>query len=616
MGTYRKREEPIGGDVCSEGASEIGNGFCYRVGQYTTDQFETLEECVGGGDVVVLGDNQYNAVSEYSEGDLSTHGAKFGIAYSSVCAIIQLTVKAVSYDLTVGYEGVTVDSDGFTVEYMMGEEREEDDDTIETHEVYLGEEAYTVIGDPTISKGGTIDVVMDTITDGGEFKYYIVVSVEFREVVVSVDPGFSRINEKSMFSITSQDSLIETDVVESTECATSEDVLDIACYDSAVVPAAGFSLDALQTDGATFNVLLGRSCDIRSVEISAKYPECSPGFYWDTSEEICLSVEEFPAEYVPPAPPETEPVDPAASTFGLRVHNHQNQVLVSSDLENMHYGGEATFIHIKSRYEDHGGNVIYTFRFYTESMPLAFIKPADINLFYSVLTHHRYDTYWEFDVIQSGLSEAPPRLLIFVSPSGLPAPSDSYGFQVLMADGKTAFDSRMKPLSIIGGGSCKPPGYAPNDGPTPDGEKQTAWNYNILDWDMNSDKTFTEYPVASEVDVTDLIFCAPSLCQSVWLRRYYGYKCSDKYPSGCQAHHSWVSWGVLYRNSFRVRQGKFDAGWTPLFGNYFFSSKHDSGGWFGGGGGSSSSGEPVPYSQKTINHVDSAFIISDSRIYL
>jgi hypothetical protein len=112
------------------------------------------------------------------------------------------------------------------------------------------------------------------------------------------------------------------------------------------------------------------------------------------------------------------------------------------------------------------------------------------------------------------------------------------------------------------------------------------------------------------------MFSCPSLAQAVYSRVINGYKCSDHpYPqSGCQEHWSTAWWWVMYRAAFRLRSGNFDAGWTNYQAGYWYQEHYDSGGWFGSGSGGYTSGNR-PYSDKTINLQNNAFIIADSSRY-
>lgn len=307
-----------------------------------------------------------------------------------------------------------------------------------------------------------------------------------------------------------------------------------------------------------------------------------------------------------------------SKTYGFRAYNDFNQVLISSELENFHYGGQAGYIGVKSQYANYGGHMIHTYRYGTGGTPIVFIKPSNYSEFYAVLTHRHIPElgYWEFDVVHSGTVDVHPDIHVFISPKDLNRPTEDYGMQVYLPDGTVSFDSRLSPLSIVGGGVCRPPSCAPNDGCTPDSERSTDWNYNELDWDFHCDQSYRPY-LLNGLNPNNLMFASPSLAQSAWVRKYYGYKYSN--GGGCgedgQAHYSWVSWGCFYRNAFRITSSSFDAGWVPMLDSYYFSSKDDDGGWSGGGGGSTTAGTPLPFTQKTINLVNNAYLLADVTTY-
>ena len=111
------------------------------------------------------------------------------------------------------------------------------------------------------------------------------------------------------------------------------------------------------------------------------------------------------------------------------------------------------------------------------------------------------------------------------------------------------------------------------------------------------------------------MFAAPSLAQATYKRQMHGHKRScGCCGCCCQDHNSTAAWWVMYRNTFRLRSGYIDAGWTNYAAGYSFSSSYESGGWFGGGGGSYSSGS-MPYTAKTINLTSNAYIIADATRY-
>lgn len=322
-----------------------------------------------------------------------------------------------------------------------------------------------------------------------------------------------------------------------------------------------------------------------------------------------------------------------ASQSGIRCHNKDGHVLISSDLYGMHHAGDASYTGVVARLPSYSvmgrsggtiitsGNVVMRFTFRTSGVPLVFIKPA-LGVFYAVLTHKQSGEYWTFDIIQSGDSPMVPRVLVFTTANALPKPTKTnYGITTYMANGSTAFDSRLGPLGVYGGGLAVPPLHPAQGGPTPDeyryvdmGEGQDSWP--ALDWDFRSEGTHNTYTFNGSLDINNMMFCAPSLAQSCWVRKIKHHWYDDEYE-GIQNHDVERKWWVFYRSAFRLRWGVgphyFDAGWSPYACGY--SEKLDYGdSWFGGGGDRFNSGDP-PFVQKTINHFANAFLIGDASNY-
>jgi hypothetical protein len=231
-------------------------------------------------------------------------------------------------------------------------------------------------------------------------------------------------------------------------------------------------------------------------------------------------------------------------TEGFRAYNDNNQVLISSDIENMHYGGQATYVssvtglnevitgytwdtvnwaysywysatHTDNSYPNTSGQTFYdagywswayinqrsrleeeiiknfartsgccihTYTFTSAGVPLVFIRPDDYNLFYAVIQQSQSGTTWTMKVLQSGTYSHPPELHMFVQPSQLPPSTETIGLQVFLDDGTPAFDSRLQPLAIIDGGSSMPP-TAPCDGGIP---TESPYGNNYGDYDHNN----------------------------------------------------------------------------------------------------------------------------------
>jgi hypothetical protein len=362
-------------------------------------------------------------------------------------------------------------------------------------------------------------------------------------------------------------------------------------------------------------------------------------------------------------------------TEGFIAYNDNNNVMVSSDIENMHYGGKATRTGSSSglgSFPSYAGSssgkiegrCIHTYTFVSAGEPLVFIRPSNYSLWHAVIQQSKSGSTWTFKVLQSGTTSQPPDLHVFVRPSQLPAPTDTHGLKVFLSSGTTAFDSRLNPLTIVDGGVSQPPSDPTNGGGLP-GETgvigSSYWVYGAngcwgverwnqgsmhawggtgngntpLDHDFSCSNRYSSSAMSNGSSYTNLMFAAPSLAQSVQQRLIRGYKEDENYGFWCtycacygyggcvsfcgtyldsiQRHYSTASWWVMYRNAFRLRSGYIDSGWGTYDAGYSYSSNWESAGWNGGGGAVNTGSRP--YTPKTINLQDNAYIIADVTRY-
>ena len=328
-------------------------------------------------------------------------------------------------------------------------------------------------------------------------------------------------------------------------------------------------------------------------------------------------------------------------SYGFSATNNSGEVIISDETENMHFIGKATRIgspteHVANWHTvGYGGALANNLEGYAEfdytintsGIPLVFIRPASsmYDRFHALITQSNSGSTWSFKIIVSGppnstqvnVAAAEPQLYIFVNANDAPVPGGDYGLIVYKADGTTkTFDSRIPPLAIKHSGTGISPSCPVNQG-CPGISTGYPWNYATLDWDFrsgNGDK-YNSYSVSGTY--TNLMFSAPSMAQAAYKRQIEGYKCSSipwYQGGGCQQHWSTAMWWVMYRQTFRIRSGYFDFGWTNFAIGYSFSSTYESGGWFGGGGGSYSSGT-MPFNPQTINNVSNTYLIADATRY-
>jgi hypothetical protein len=327
--------------------------------------------------------------------------------------------------------------------------------------------------------------------------------------------------------------------------------------------------------------------------------------------------------------------------YGFSAVNSSGEIIVSDETENMHFVGKASRIGSPTEHAanwhtvGYGGAISgldmnlegwaeFDYTFNTAGNPVVFIRPSMYDRFHALVTQSNSGNTWSFKIMVSGplnstqvnVAASEPQLYIFVKANDAPPPGDGYGLVVYKSDGTTrTFDSRIAPLAIKNSGTGSSPSCPVNQG-CPGVTSGHPWNHAVLDWDFrsgNGDK-WNSYSISGTH--TDLMFSATSIAQAAYKRQMEGYKCSDKpWPeSGCQQHWSTAMWWVMYRQTFRLRSGAFDFGWTNYAIGYSFSSNYESGGWFGGGGGSYSSGT-MPFTPQTINNFSSTYLIADATRY-
>ena len=310
--------------------------------------------------------------------------------------------------------------------------------------------------------------------------------------------------------------------------------------------------------------------------------------------------------------------------YGISVKNSSGHILVSSEIESLHFAGQASYVSTPytglTSFPNYSssdpqnvlsGRCITRYRIDVSDTPVFFIKPDDYTRYHGVLNQWESGGYWYVDVIQSGGTQDPADVYAFVKPSSL-TPSGSYGIQTLLPNGSTAFDSRLKPLAITYAASMTPPSI-PCDGGQPTAQSGYAWNDTNLDHDFTSDDTYTQSSSGTLNSVTNLMFSAPSTAQAVYSRVKHGHKVSHWFFN-TQHHYSTAIWWAMYHQAYKLVSGNIRAGWCPYTAGYYFYSVYQSGGWFGQGGGSAVSGS-APYNDKTINLSANTIIVANAEHY-
>lgn len=325
--------------------------------------------------------------------------------------------------------------------------------------------------------------------------------------------------------------------------------------------------------------------------------------------------------------------------YGTLVTNAANHVLISSEMQTLHCAGRATYNGLAiagglTDFPDYSGDSfgtlsgrwIHQYYIYTGgATPVFFIKPASLD-FHGILRQWQSGAYWYVDILQGGLYSYPPTVLAFVTPDVLSTVgTGNYGLRTQLPDGRTAFDSRLKPLHIRAAISAIPP-TVPCDGGTPTRSGGYAWNDSTLDFNFRCNNTFNYYPIPDTgLYYSRMMFSAPCIAQAVYSRIKDGFKTSDDSYGKTQFHYSTAIWWAMYHSCYRIypsslwSSGYLHAGWGTYAAGYKFYSSYTSDTWFFGLFGSPAGSYSIgvaPYADKTINLQPNTVIISDATPYL
>lgn len=320
--------------------------------------------------------------------------------------------------------------------------------------------------------------------------------------------------------------------------------------------------------------------------------------------------------------------------YGALVRNNSGQILISSDIEALHYAGQATFIGTiasgLTNFPDYAaddtgttlsGRHIHRYQFFSTTPPLFFIKPVATMYFHGILQQWVSNNVWFVDVIQSGTISFPPAVYAFTQARSLSPSSESHGFATYLPNGQVAFDSRLRPLAIYEARSVIPP-EMPCDGgrPTESGPYDYAYRDTTLDHNFRCENTFNAYGISASVPYTNLMFSAPAVAQAVYTRIKRGFKRSSGFYSS-QDHWSTAAWWAMYQSAYKVDWNfgfgpQIQAGWCVYAAGYAFSAYYEDGSWLGIGGGTNENFGSRPYADKTINLTPNTIIVADASNYV
>jgi len=264
-------------------------------------------------------------------------------------------------------------------------------------------------------------------------------------------------------------------------------------------------------------------------------------------------------------------------TYGLTITNDSNQVLIDSDLFGYHFIGKysATSNTTHTYLSDLGGtdywdspNTIDTnqtpgrvFEYNIDlpgstKPPVCFIKPTGTGTsarYASVIRVWKYDTNnWRAWVLQSSDSTTGPTVYAFSTMDQTNSTvTDTYGLQTFNSSGEVTFDSRRKPLRVIGAANAEPTA-SPNSGSLGSGTVPY----------LNVNATPNTYTTGANTTASDQIYYCPSLASACYEYEHF------REESGWEnwSYYRWSRydiWWCFYRSAFRIATNNtFEASWA------------------------------------------------------
>jgi len=263
--------------------------------------------------------------------------------------------------------------------------------------------------------------------------------------------------------------------------------------------------------------------------------------------------------------------------YGISVKNDNNEVLIDSDFHHYHYAGRGVHLSTTKVPDIIGGTVTqhspnspntidsdqqsgdifkYTLAVASSSgpAPMCFIKPSSTGgsaPFASVVQLNRTSsTQWQIWILQTR-GHSLPGLYCFLPISKMQSSqsssTDSYGLLTKSSTGDHTFDSRLKPLRILGGNTVSSPSLA-NTGSS----GGTTTNINLM---VNVTPYNYAFSNTVSAPIGDLMYYCPSVAHACQERK--AERDGEGFQTqGCNSfYYAWGRgdlWWCFYRSAFRI----------------------------------------------------------------
>ena len=278
---------------------------------------------------------------------------------------------------------------------------------------------------------------------------------------------------------------------------------------------------------------------------------------------------------------------------GLLVKNNNNEVLIDSDFKHYHFLGKYTHSSLTSVPDLLEGGVasgaqgsnankgvenmpakgeIYKYQVAVNGAtpPICFVKPTSTGSnapFAGIVLTKQVSNYWEIWIFQSAVTSASPVLYCFSPLSQISnSTSSTHGLKTFDSSGAVTFDSRFKPLKVVGGGNITAPALA---------HTGSAGSGFTVSLNVNATNVSTGFSTTSG-SADDLIYYCPSLAHAC--QQYTYIEADEGWHS--YTYYAWARgdlWWCFYRSCFRIAStSSFQANYGVYARGHVYEHKVDS----------------------------------------
>jgi len=312
-------------------------------------------------------------------------------------------------------------------------------------------------------------------------------------------------------------------------------------------------------------------------------------------------------------------------SYGFLSLNNNNQVLVSSDTRNLHFIQKISSP-IETIYstDDYGGIRQWKYRATCNAIPLPFFTMPTADSYGIARISDVGGGLWDIELLRTGTSGGYPELYIFAEPSATSS-ADGYGMIVYADDGVTpVFDSRLKPLVVVGGVTVSQTSAVRYNGPPYGLSSDNCSTGPATSGGVFTPEGINTYSAAGINSIAKPIYSYNSIAQAEimyhWSRSQRDCTGFDVY-GGCLGYQTEKFWDsyywCFYRGGIQIISNNetLNATWMPTRFNCYWNFREDSS-FFGiGTGGGGGADGTWPYNNETLNLSGNTVIIANGARY-